>query len=119
MKLHKIVIFTFVIALFSLTNSVFASPQNVNLGDKVSVDVSGNGLVHAIIDKKDLAAQSNQPNPSLTSRKAIMSEFSSAMLSPVLNNNGTERAQNVTVINGVIVLGTNNPSGNSNSEEKH
>lgn len=116
MRLHKIVIFIFVIALFSLTTSVFASPQNVNLGDKVSIDVSGNGLVHAIIDKNDLAAQSTQINPSLTSRKAIMNEFSSAMLSPVLNNNGTERAQNVTVINGVIILGTNNPSGNS--EEK-
>ena len=112
MRLHKIVIFIFVIALFSLTTSVFASPQNVNLGDKVSIDVSGNGLVHAIIDKKDLAAQSTQANPALTSRKAIMNEFSSAMLSPVLNNNGTERAQNVIVINGVIILGT------TNSEEK-
>lgn len=104
MKVKMVFLLTLIIVLNTAV-AVFAAPQNVNELEKISYDVSGSGLVHGIVDKKDLAAQSAQAPDSLNSRKAIMKEINEAALSPVLNNSGTEKANSVTVVDGVIILG--------------
>lgn len=105
MKFKMTFLLTLII-VFSAVASVFAAPQNVNELEKISYDVSGNGLVHGIVDKKELADQSAKPAENLNSRKAIMKEINEAALSPVLNNSGTEKAHSVMVVDGVITLGT-------------
>jgi len=94
----------------SIATSVSAAPQNVNELEKISYDISDSGLVHGIVDKKELAAQSANPNIVLNSRKAIMSEITAASLSPVLNTSGTDKAHSITVVDGVITLSTGSPA---------
>ncbi|MEN6413073.1 MAG: hypothetical protein ABFC84_10020 [Veillonellales bacterium] len=107
-KIYELTLLVVMAALlFAFTGSAAASPANANAVDKVSIDVCGDGLVHAIIDKTNLAAQSNHKDIVFSSHKAIMNEVSAAAISPVLNTNGIVRAQSVTSMDGITFLGSN------------
>jgi hypothetical protein len=89
----------------AFTSSVFANPSNINANDKISIDVCGDGLVHAVIETTSLAAQSTHKNVVFSSRKIIISEIATAAINPILNTTGIVRAQTVTSLNGITYLG--------------
>lgn len=106
-SIYKIIAIALFLAV-GIAVPAFAAPQNINELEKISYDISENGLVHGLVDKKDLAAQSASPLVNLNSRKAIMNEIYAAPLSPVLNIAGAEKANNISIVDGVIILGSSN-----------
>lgn len=103
MKRYARTVLGIMVIFFTLTGIGYASPAVSS--DTVVINISDDGIIHAIVDKKIVAEQSFCPITSLTSCRVIAKKVATSYLNPVVNNQNLVRAQTVKVVNGVMCLG--------------